>query len=300
MMARITALLVAAVFSFNGLAEPLFSIRPRNDPEHRRNLVFPQLASFVLPSFDQCLEHQYGAATVYAATAAGGLGLAGEASRSIDAKRLSREDLRDYDDVERQYVYGLQLYMFAGEMSAYHSFRTAVGSRRAYGEFDFLKADETPGELLLAPFDVGQAVKPRVFAPLLLVLALSLTDSSHDFHLNDAAFTAGTSFNAGVGEESLFRGYMMPLLRNETGSDFWSNTGTATLFALAHLSPTNRFPLIQGALGWYLGWLSQSRGWSLKESIFVHTWWDVIAIGVSIAQKDPKASLPLPGISFTF
>ena len=30
-------------------------------------------------------------------------------------------------------------------------------------------------------------------------------------------------------------------------------------------------------MGYYLGYLSQKNHWTLKEGIFIHAWWDLIA-----------------------
>lgn len=299
-------LLIASLLSFLMIQTPsqaaVFSIQPRFEPERPRNTSLSPVMSLVLPSFDQWWEGQYGAATVYLGAGVGGLGLAARAAKG--RADSSNEDLADYTDRQRQIAYGFQVYQLAGEMSAFHSFRTAVQSRRGLGQYAFLTTEETPADLFLAPFDFSQLTRPTTFVPLLALAGLlaSLKNANSSLDVNDAAFTAGISYNAGVGEEALFRGYMMPVLRQSFDNDFWSNTVTATLFAAAHYSQRNRLPLVQGAIGWYLGWLTQRNHWSLRQAVFLHTWWDIVAIGFELAavQNEPDRMIRMPTLQFTF
>jgi membrane protease YdiL (CAAX protease family) len=282
-----------------------FSTEPRKDLERRRNLYLPPLASFLLPSFDQWWEGQHEAAGVYLATWLTGATLMFQAQQAVSkSERNSLFDddqkVRDYTDVRRQFGYGAQLTLFAGEMSAYHSFRTAMKTRKQDGEFTFLTTDEDPGDLLLAPFAFSEALKPTTFLPLLLVAGLAIADQGKgSFTANDAAFVGGTSYNAGVGEEALFRGYFMPMFREGFGSNFWSNATTSVLFGAAHLG-TVSFPLAQTAGGFYLGWLSQRNDWSLRQSIFIHAWWDVIALGAQVAHSKRGGYVSLPSLTIPF
>ena len=68
----------------------------------------------------------------------------------------------------------------------------------------------------------------------------------------------------------------MPMAMEWTDSEFLSNSMTATVFAAVHYSSANKIPWPQFAMGWYLGWVAQRNDWTLSESIFIHTWWDVI------------------------
>ncbi len=198
----------------------------------------------------------------------------------------------------------MQLYMFAGEMSAFHSFRTSIKARRESGQFAFLKAEETPADLLTAPFDFEYVLRPTTYWPLVAGLALGIASMDSrvkdEFSFGDAAFTAGVSYNAGVGEEALFRGYLMPVLRERIGSDGWSNVIQGTAFGAAHYSERNKLPVFQTLAGYYLGWLTQRNEWSLRESIFLHAWWDVLAIGFDVADGRVDNPIMLPGLTFTY
>lgn len=281
----------------------VFSVDPRYAPERPRNYWLP-LASFVLPGLGQYIEQQWEPGFIYTGTSLVGLTMASVASKRIQEDKLGDLDYDEYNGLQRQYTYGMQLYMFSGEMSAFHSFRTAVKTRKANGEFSFLTADETPADLLTAPFEISFITRPTTYGPLLagLVLVIATYDPkpNSDFDLGDAAFTSGVSYNAGVGEEAFFRGYLMPLAREKTGSDFWSNAGTSVLFGAAHYSEGNRFPIFQTAMGYYLGWVAQRNGWSLRESIFIHAWWDVLALGQQVASSSADKFYRFPGIYITF
>lgn len=280
-----------------------FSTEPRKKLDKKRNVYFPPLVSLLLPSFDQWWEGQHGAAGAYLGTWFVGFNLMSNASQQ--ANSLDR-DFDDFNDLKRQYAYGTQLMMFAGELSAYQSFRTAMKTRQSDGEYNFLKeTDETTGDLLLAPFAFSEVLKPTTFIPLVLLTGLVIANhnsGSHepgDFTFGDGAFTAGISYNAGVGEEALFRGYLMPVMREGFGSNFWSNATTAVLFGAAHLG-SNKLPIIQTLGGFYLGWLTQRNGWSLRQAIFLHTWWDVIAIGAQVASTKDGGTIRLPALTFEF
>lgn len=288
-----------------------FSTEPRKKLDKRRNLYFPPIVSLILPSFDQWWEQQHGAAATYLGTWLLGANLAAAAQQAIsDGQRQEiyddYKDIKDYTDVRRQYQYGTQLVLFAGEMSAYHSFRTAMKTRKQDGEFTFLTTDEDPGDLLLAPFAFSEALKPTTFIPLLALTGLVIAQSNNGYHakggpftFGDGAFVAGTSYNAGVGEEALFRGYMMPMFREGFGNNFWSNAATSALFGAAHLGSV-KFPVIQTVLGFYLGWLTQRNEWSLRQSIFLHAWWDVIALGAAVAQSKNGGTVYLPALTYQF
>ena len=284
--------------------EGFFSTAPRLNPDVERNYYWKPVASFLLPSFDQWVERQWGPAAVYAGVATTGVGVAANAAPAIDQDAYRHKDLEDYDDAERRYAYGLQLYTFAGELSAFHSFRTAVKTRQSDGQFSFLRKDETSGDLLLAPFDFSQLSHPTTYAPLLALTVVGVVDLSQGhkrraFNASDAAFTGGVSYNAGVGEEAFFRGYLMPVLREGTGSDLAANVITAVIFGLGHISSSNPYPVFQGLFGFYLGALTQGDDWSLRQAVFLHAWWDVLAIGFSVAGRK-EGYVPLPGIVMQF
>ncbi len=266
--------------------------------------------SVLLPGFDQWWENQNTQALLYSGSAIFGLGLAANAYAALENTPTS--DLTSRDDRVRSYMLGNQIYMSAGSFSAYHSFRSAVRTRQPLGQFGFLKKEETTDELLLAPFRFSFVKRPTTYIPIIgvaLLAGLQLSNQTNGafenngFNVSDAGFAGGFSYLAGTHEEALFRGYLMPVTMEAWGSEFWSNTATALIFSLAHISGDNPVPWPQFTLGWYLGYLTQKNDWTLAESIFVHTWWDVVAFTATYLDesKDPRYKtyyLPVATIPF--
>lgn len=281
------------------------------DPETQRprNTFGPPLISFFLPGFDQWWEGQYGYAVGYTGLAIGGGVFAAYNRSKLEDERLyegygdlpdaEKENRSAHGDRERKVVLGGQLQMAAGSFSAYHSFRTAVRSQQAVGNYEFLKTEESPADVLMAPFRFGFLSRATTYVPL-GVIALyhglimnSDFDQSKEFKRDplmpsDSLFAGGISYNAGTHEEALFRGWLMPVMREWTGSDWMSNAGAAGLFALAHL-PSNPQPVLQALLGYHLGYVTQRNQWSIAESVFIHTWWDVFAL---LTQYQVKKRVP--------
>ncbi len=95
----------------------------------------------------------------------------------------------------------------------------------------------------------------------------------------------------------------MPVMMNALNSEFWSNTTTAAIFAAAHLNLV-RLPVIQFLAGEYFGYLTQRNEWTLRESIFIHAWYDTLLFTADYlynSKNDPAhASLRLPNLLVTF
>lgn len=285
-----------------------FSLSLPNEPTRPRSTSWPVVASFLLPGFDQWWEHQIQSGIFYSGMGYIGLRIAGDAYDKL--KRRDAENNTDpnkFDSMDsdvKQLFWGAQLYQTAGSLSAYHSFRTAVRSRKPYGEFSFLTHEETTGDILEAPLHLSYLKRPTTYWPLgvLAVLAMSDVFSSSQRRVPSAAdtfYSLAISYNAGTGEEAIFRGWMMPDMMNGFQSEFWSNFTTATLFSLAHYSSSNRFPLAQFLLGGYFGWLTQKNEWQISEGVFIHTWWDVLVF-TSVVAKGSEEMVYLPLGYFTF
>lgn len=287
---------------------------PRRDPDRPRSDLGIPFVSFLLPGFDQWWEGQYGSAgaytgiwlgsSIYAATVAGanGLNTRGEPVDEEGNKIEKDEDgdgkpdevqLDQKDVAVRKVILGGLLAQGAGGMSAYQSFRTAARSRQSQGQYGFLTYDETPVDLLKAPFDFSYLKRSSTYVPLAIGAALAglilSSDPGEDmertrFNGADAFFTSAYSYNAGTHEEAMFRGWMMPVMYEYWGSPFWSNAAQAVLFAAAHLG-TNDMPLPQLFLGYHLGDVTQDDGWRLGEAVFIHVWWDVLAFTTAYHYK---------------
>ena len=156
----------------------------------------------------------------------------------------------------------------------------------------------------MAPLDFGFLQRPTTYIPLLVAASINFltlesvaTDPDYErssLDGGDLFYANALSFGAGVGEEALFRGWLLPALQHYTGNSMVSNGGAATLFALAHYPVVQR-PVFQLIMGAYWGYLTQSNRWSIRESIFIHTWWDVMAF-LTIYQIENKKLAKIPNI----
>ena len=159
---------------------------------------------------------------------------------------------------------------------------------------------------MLAPFDQKYFIEPTAIIPLgvitgaLIVFHNIGSNASYPFTGSDAAFTAGVAYNAGVTEEAAFRGYLMMNLKQSWDSDFWSLAASSTVFAAAHISDGNEVPWPQLLAGFYLGWITQRNHWALSESVFIHTWWDVITIAGEISSRVTDRAVFLPLLNLTY
>lgn len=287
---------------------------PRRQPDRPRSDIGIPLVSFLLPGFDQWWEAQYGSAaaytglwlggSLYASTVAhaNGLNTSGE-KVDEDGKpiKTDRDGDGEVDDVGldgkeisvRKVILGGLVAQGAAGMSAYHAFRTAARSRQAQGQYGFLTYEETPVDLLLAPFEFSYLKRSSTYVPLIVGAVLASFILSSDpgedmertkFTAADGFFTSAYSYNAGTHEEALFRGWIMPVMYEYWGSEFWSNAAQSVLFAAAHLN-TNSVPVAQLFLGYHLGDVTQDDGWRLGEAVFIHAWWDVLAFATAYHYK---------------
>jgi membrane protease YdiL (CAAX protease family) len=265
-----------------------------------RSTIWPALTSFFLPGFDQYWEGQTQYGLTYSAVGIGGFSLM-SANQSKEAKSGDFVKVsQDFPKVGYQ-ILGYKIYDTAGSLSAYHSFKTAVRTRKS--EFTFIETEESVQDLLMAPIRFSELAKPTVFVPLGLLTGLCLmtpkeakgTYGNRASGIDRGVWTTGISYGAGVGEEALFRGWLMPNLHASTHSALGSNLLQGLIFGAAHYSPANPLPVVQTLFGSYLGWRTQSAGYSLRESIFIHFWWDMIVLSKSYFKvEDTQAAYLVP------
>ena len=285
--------------------EPFFSYRLVQPFDEERNYEWPAVVSIFIPGLGQWWEGQYRSAAVYSAYGFGGLATALSLRDDVDGLNNNFSDRENgeprFNQKQMWFTFGSQAYQAAGFVSAFHAFRTSVEAKKKSGEYEFLTHEETTGDLMLAPLRFDYLLRPTTFLPLLLIGAAITLDDPHHYKISrsDSLFVTGLSFNAGVSEEAFFRGTMMPYAKNEGASDFWSNAITAVLFGAAHIDSDNPFPLMQTLGGYYFGYLTQKNQWTLSEAVFVHFWWDIIAIGAELgASRGKGAYIPLINMSF--
>ncbi len=298
----------------DSLSDPFtpFNLTLPHQPDRPRNTFWPAFGSLLLPGLDQWWEGQNQAGLVYSGGAYLGLQVASHAFSKGDT--IDIDDIGDRDNRTRQYSLGLQIYQTMGGFSAYHSFRSAALTHKSQGEYLFLP-EEDAGDVMLAPFQFSYLTRPSTYW-ILAGLAAWMLYESRDNNLNkyndgyggytgnDFFYAGAFSYNAGTHEEAVFRGWLMPYLYNSWGNKFWSNTTTALFFASAHISSANPLPLPQFALGWYLGYLTQQNQWSIKESVFLHAWWDVLVFNFSYFADSTSSKTErvfrFPNLYFTF
>lgn len=281
--------------------------------EKPRGLFWPELGSLLLPGLDQWIEQQNKSAVIYSGGAYMGLKLVFSATTNLEKKGLKENEdyfvnLSSRDDDLRNLMLGSHIYNVMGYMSAYHSFRTAVLSHQPHGKFLFLPKNETPKELLWAPFEFSHLKSWSTVLPLsLLVVTLSQEIKAdlfkhNSYNYKDQLYATSFSYGAGLGEEMMFRGWLMPMAYESWGSAWGANLFTATVFAAGHVTSSNKTPTAQFLLGYYFGYLTIANEWSLRESIFLHTWWDILIFTANYfdASRTKEASLYLPLFSSTF
>lgn len=292
-------------------ASELFTPVYPKDPGRPRSMMWPLVLTTILPGFDQWYEGQEETGLVLSGAAFGGLLLASSAR----AESSNGDVLVSRDDGVRSNFLGLQIYSAAGSFSAFHSFRSAA---KTWDQFEFLEAAQNEGidDLVLAPWNFSMLKRPTTWGALALAFGIAAIDVANidsntasifehnSYALRDLGFGTAFSTFAGMHEEALFRGTLQPLLRRNWGSEWGSNLATSVLFGAAHYSETNRFPLAQALAGYYLGWVAIENGWSLKESIFIHTWWDIVLLNaqylVESRDRSREVVYRLPKFQISF
>jgi membrane protease YdiL (CAAX protease family) len=261
------------------------------------------VATYILPGLSQFQNEQNVAGLTYGSMAVTGLATLITASSALERSNgggVNTSDLTTDSNTLRRLIWGAKLYELSGELSVFQSFRSAVRDNRQDGKntsYSFLPEKETTADLLQAPFQFSHFLKPSTFIPLGVALGIVTgLRQNPRFGLNPSylTFSSSISYAAGVGEEAMFRGWMQPLFYEQFNSKFWANTSTSLIFAAAHISAENPIPLPQFILGGYLGWLVDSGGWSLSQSIFVHTWWDIIVFVSEMKTAPANAAIYLP------
>lgn len=277
--------------------ESPFSLR--HDPDRPRALFWPQLGSLLLPGLDQYLEGQAVSGVIYTGVALSGYAYAADRAAKLGQEHLKKESQKNFSSKNNDYRafhLGMQLPMVAGSFSAYHSFRTAVRSRQKNGEFAYLEEEEKITDLLLAPLHFEFMLRKSTWIPLLIVGAIAYIENtpwalaeskskSSPLYPSDYYYSVVPALGAGTSEEAVFRGWLMPMFHHHLKSETLSNLAQASVFALAHLGNV-KVPVVQALLGYYLGEVTMRNHWTLAESVFIHTWWDVIAFLGSYSNRD--------------
>jgi Type II CAAX prenyl endopeptidase Rce1-like len=203
----------------------------------------------------------------------------------------------------QQALAGLEIATASGFLSAYDAFHRALPSLQREGKYTFITAHESPGRVLLAPFDPQMLRRWTTWIDLAhtgivtTILVLSETKPGKQylpFQPHDGVFTTTLAYGAGTGEEALFRGWLYPLVYQNLGQRAWLANGIqATIFGSLHVPQAGAFAADIAAWGFYEGWLTRRNGWSVRESVFHHFWYDVAITAATFLTQGPM-SVPHP------
>lgn len=279
------------------------SSSPPDAPPRGAQLLLPLGSLMLAPGLGQYVQGALAPGLAFSATALVGVGL----FVSGDTADLLLGGIPRSPDQQRAFL-GAQLCLTAGALSAYDSFHRSIRLLRRQGKYAFLTAHEPTGSLLTAPFDVRFVRRWTTLLDLAYTAAVTAIarivqadpDAVHEpLHGHDALFLAALSYDAGVGEEALFRGWLYPLLYQNTGRRFWiANTIQAATFGALH-PQAGEFAIAIGAWAFYEGWVTRRNGWSVRESIFHHFWYDVaVSVATVLADERKTAVIAFPPVRF--
>ena len=279
-----------------------FNFEYKHKPEKPRNEIIAPVVSLLFPGADQWYEGQYAAGALYTGYATFGMATAvyqtdriNELELELAFERTGSGNMPTNSREQREFL-GAQAYMFAGFMSAYHSFRSSIKTRHQLSEYMFLEDNEdTLQNVALAPFNMTFMSRWTTLVPLGLIAGLvgagvATENNRYQLSTNDWAFTSGVSYHAGVGEEAFFRGFIYPLFQEKFDNTFLASGASSLLFAAGHISPSNQVPLIQFAFGLYMDYLTRRNSWSIQEATFIHFWWDIFAISAAFIVDGDEAN----------
>ena len=183
----------------------------------------------------------------------------------------------------------------ASQSAMHTTFYSIYSAYRDAGGISDSRKDETFLNLAAAPFRPKYLMDPHVFIPLAILLgAFATTPASGPYTLVSPGmkssgylgfYVTTISFNAGVGEEAFFRGY----LNHSISSNYSPMTGgliSGTLFGLAHLGNGKSLGDVipQTLFGYYFAYMHYKNNYDIGPGIALHFWWDLIIFGFSLAR----------------
>jgi membrane protease YdiL (CAAX protease family) len=262
---------------------------------------FIPLGSLFVPGLGQYLHGATGPGLAFTGTGIAGFAINQQAGGEVDTT-LPR------DGEEQLATSGALLFAGAGLVSAYDAFRRGLPGLQREGKYEFLTSHASTGDLFTAPFDpkfLGRWTTWVELAYTGAITAIVLSDREEGVEYEplkarDVAFTTGLSLYAGIGEEALFRGWLLPLFHQSLGERFWVANGVqALLFGAGHVGTASEYAAVIGGWALYEGWLTRRNDWSIRESIFHHFWYDVAVVTAEFVtdQREP-VTLVFPTIRF--
>ncbi len=261
-------------------------------------------ASVLLPGLGQYMLDAWWDGVPFSASAALGLGL----YLHGDTAAARRTEL-PRSPAGQQAYFGAQLYQTAGELSAYEVFHRSLPALQGEGKFRFVTHHEPVTALLTAPFDVRFLRRWTTWVELAYTATVATVEVVatkpgkvyQPYQLHDALFGTGVSLQAGIGEEALFRGWLYPVLYQTLGERFWlANSLQAGIFGALHVPQAGPYALLISGAFLYEGWLTRRNGWSIREGIFHHFWYDAVIVTVELLTQErlPAAVIMAPPLRF--
>lgn len=257
------------------------------EPPEKRSLVLIPALNIALPGLGELIDGEYSRAAAYFGLALTSVSLYSKADSDIlNMYYMDGFDPHRYRDVVDTRWIANSLGSIS-MISVYDTFSRRVPTYQADGGYAFLPraagdgSDQRIQKILKAPFQFHYLQRWTTWVPFLVAIGGGLSNYNESprprhFALRpiDIGGSAMASYGAGTGEEAIFRGWMLPVLYENTDT-FWLANGLQGLaFGFAHGSRA----YFQTAAGFYLGWLARRNDWDLQESVFVHAWWDVFLL----------------------
>lgn len=280
---------------------------PIIEVKEKRSILFLPLLNIALPGLTQAIDGDGGKASIFFGTALTGILIENAAHEKLEAFRQSdSERYHGYRDNQRAERIGNSIAKHATFVSLYDGFLTRVKDYQIDNQYLFLPKEQNLESIHMAPLHFQYMTRSTTLIPFLIAVGLGVsgynespTPDHFDLRPIDGFASSYNSYAAGVSEEAVFRGWMQPMLYENTKSYWLSNSIQAVIFGYAH-GPA---PYPQLAFGFYAGWLATENGWDIGETIFIHTWWDLILMTASYARtrsltKDFNIQLPLVNSRF--
>ncbi len=285
----------------NGIA--VADEQPAGEPS---TILMPAFSYFI-PGLGSFFEKDYSRGFKFLGFGVAGFGINQAAQERInDFWNSGSTHYNHYRDLQAERIIGGAIYAESQMLSLYDSFSFRAFKSRTNGKYLFLPENQNVESILKAPFKFAYLRRWTTFVPFTLAILAGYIEFNDDprpekFTLRpvDIAASSCSSYVAGTGEEAFFRGWMYPVLYENTRSHFASNAIQGTVFGFAH-GPT---PYFQLAFGFYSGWLNKKNNFDLGEAIFIHAWWDFWVMAAAVARNRSTTedlSFQLPPFQFSF
>jgi membrane protease YdiL (CAAX protease family) len=282
-------------------------IEPQESTSEKKSLILVPAVSFFLPGFGTALDQNYQKASLLLGYAISGYFIQREGQRRMD--EFIHNDsgaFHSYRDSVAVRNFGQEMWGHAGMLSTFDTFTSRLAEHQKEGKYLFLPKEQNLESVLKAPFQFTYMSRMTTLIPFAMAMAGAVGNFKKEpapkgFHVRTVDLIGSTysSYGAGTGEEAFFRGWMFPVLYENSDNLVASNIAQALAFGLAH----GGRPYFQTAAGYYFGWLTARNNFDIGESIFVHAWWDFWVIGAIYARnrslvKDYDFKFPLVNTSF--